>query len=203
MTPKIDNELVNSLRSARDAKQFVDALFPYMERRGQTNYDECVTQLEHAKQAAYLAKNQNADAAQITAALLHDIGHFLTDEADPDSDFQTEDWFHESIGAEQLKPFFDESVIAPILLHVAAKRYLCSTDESYHRGLSPASSRSLELQGGTMTPHEVEAFESHPQYESALLIRRCDDGAKMTDVDVGTLESYRSYVEECVAIDSN
>ena len=50
------------------------------EKNGSSMYGgEAVTQLEHALQAATLAKNNNATDELITASLLHDIGHLLHD----------------------------------------------------------------------------------------------------------------------------
>ena len=120
-------------------QQKVDALFDYMERRGQSFYDEVVTQLEHALQCAALAKQHEASPTLITGALLHDIGHIILDEHNADKAFLDIDLNHEAIGAEYLAPFFPEAVTTPIRLHVPAKRYLCKTDAAYHDGLSEAS----------------------------------------------------------------
>jgi 2,3-bisphosphoglycerate-independent phosphoglycerate mutase len=62
---------------------------------------------------------------------------------------------HETLGANWLKHRFGPSVVAPVLLHVAAKRYLCATDPAYHQDLSGPSQLSLELQGGPMSAGEV------------------------------------------------
>ena len=58
-----------------------------MERRGQSFYDEVVTQLEHALQCAHQAQQAGADSVQVAAALLHDLGHFLVDEHSEEADF--------------------------------------------------------------------------------------------------------------------
>jgi hypothetical protein len=59
----------------RDADLFLDRLFGLLETRGQDRYDESVSQLEHALQAAALARVEGAPAALVVAALLHDVGH--------------------------------------------------------------------------------------------------------------------------------
>ncbi|WP_230368609.1 hypothetical protein [Paludibacterium denitrificans] len=56
----------------------LDELFALMVNRGQTLYGgETVSQLEHALQSALAAERDGANAALITAALLHDIGHIV------------------------------------------------------------------------------------------------------------------------------
>ena len=62
------------------SRQQTTILFDYMVRRGQSFYDESVTQLEHALQCANQARISDAAPTQITSALLHDLGHFLLDE---------------------------------------------------------------------------------------------------------------------------
>ena len=53
----------------------IETLF---ERHGAIEYDgEGVTQLEHALQGAYLAEQEGASDALITATLLHDLGLLL------------------------------------------------------------------------------------------------------------------------------
>ena len=45
----------------------------------------------------------------------------------------------------------------PVRLHVAAKRYLCTTESDYFSRLSADSVRSLALQGGNMSADEIAA----------------------------------------------
>lgn len=179
-------------------QQKVDALFDYMERRGQSFYDEVVTQLEHALQCAALAKQYDASPTLITGALLHDIGHIILDEHNADKAFLDIDLNHEAIGAEYLVPFFPEAVTTPIRLHVPAKRYLCKTDAAYHDGLSEASKRSLIVQGGIMSDEEQEAFEEIPHFQDALTLRRWDDLAKVKGLETPELETYRDIVQQCL-----
>jgi predicted HD phosphohydrolase len=59
-------------------EKFVDTLLVEIDRLGADwRYDEEVTQLEHAIQSAWLARQNGDSSVEITAALLHDIGHFL------------------------------------------------------------------------------------------------------------------------------
>jgi len=193
-----DDVLAAALAGARDARTGCDALFAYLRARGASRYDEAVTQLEHALQSAMAARRSRAPAAEVTAALLHDIGHLLVDEHDQSGDFLARDLRHEQIGADELTPFFDATVVEPIRLHVAAKRYLCTTDERYLHALSQASRRSFELQGGVMTHAEVAAFERISGHAAAVRLRRWDDSAKVLGLRVPDLEEFRGEVEACL-----
>ncbi len=85
---------------------------------------------------------------------------------------------HEITGAQALKGLFGEDVRAPIALHVAAKRWLCLNEPGYFETLSPASKRTLELQGGVFDASQAEAFERHPHWQEAVAVRRYDDLGK-------------------------
>ncbi len=193
----IDQTLAQKLNEATH-HQKVDVIFNYMERRGQTFYDEAVTQLEHALQCAALAVQNSASNTLITSALLHDIGHFVLDEHNAEMSFLDTDLNHEEIGAKYLQPFFPEAVITPIRLHVPAKRYLCTTDASYYDGLSEASKRSLKLQGGVMSDNEYNEFEDIPHYQDAVTLRRWDDQAKVKGLETDELGTYKEIVQQCL-----
>ena len=180
------------------SSQKVAALFDFMMRRGQTFYDESVTQLEHALQCANQARINDATPTQITSALLHDLGHFLLDEHNADKAFLADDLNHEAVGAEFMEAFFPDAVTTPVRLHVPAKRYLCTTDAAYYDGLSEASKRSLRVQGGVMSDEERSAFERIPHFEDALSLRRWDDLAKVKNLETPGLETYRGVVESCL-----
>ena len=97
MKEKIEISLHDVLSLEKTPDQRVDGLFELMQVQGQSYYDEAVTQLEHALQAAQLARSSQASMEQITAALLHDIGHFLMNEHEAHDDFLSEDWEHETV----------------------------------------------------------------------------------------------------------
>ena len=191
--PSLAQEMIRAT-----TEQKVDKLFDYMERRGQSFYDEVVTQLEHALQCAALAKQNNSSPTLVTGALLHDIGHIILDEHNADKAFLDIDLNHEEIGAQYMQPFFPDAVTTPIRLHVPAKRYLCTTDASYHDGLSEASKRSFIVQGGVMSDEEREAFEQIPHFRDALTLRRWDDLAKVKGLEIARLETYRDVVQQCL-----
>jgi phosphonate degradation associated HDIG domain protein len=194
----IDPSLAENMKNAT-ADQKIDTLFSYMAERGQSFYDEVVTQLEHALQCAALAQQNDAGPTLITGALLHDLGHIILDEHNADTAFLAMDLNHEEIGARYLEPFFPEAVTTPIRLHVPAKRYLCATDASYHDGLSVASKKSLKVQGGIMSDEELEAFEQIPHFRDALTLRRWDDLAKVNGLETAALETYRNVVQQCLS----
>ena len=193
----VDLSLAQEMSGAT-ASEKVNTLFNYMEKRGQSFYDEVVTQLEHALQCAALANEKNASPTLITGALLHDIGHIILDEHNAREVFLNTDLTHEEVGAQYMEPFFPEAVTIPIRLHVPAKRYLCTTDASYYDGLSEASKRSLKLQGGTMSDGERKAFEQIPYFEDGLVLRRWDDLAKVKGLKTAELETYRDIVQQCL-----
>ena len=197
MNNRIDQTLAEQMTGMTAAEK-VATLFDYMERRGQSFYDESVTQLEHACQCANQAQLHGGSTTQVASALLHDMGHFLLDEHNAESDFLEEDQNHEEIGANYLEPFFPEVVTTPIRLHVPAKRYLCTTDASYYEGLSEASKRSFRLQGGVMSDEEQAAFERIPHYQDALQLRRWDDLAKVRGLETPAIDTYREIVQACL-----
>ena len=197
MKERVDPTLANELTEGSPEKK-IDVLFAYMEARGQSYYDEVVTQLEHALQCANLAQLANGDAIQITAALLHDIGHFLMVEHAENADFHTQDFLHEEVGAAYIAPFFIEAVTEPVKLHVPAKRYICTTDSTYYNTLSQASKHSFQLQGGLMSGRERTEFESNPYYQNAVHLRKWDDLAKVKNLETPELETYRDAVAHCL-----
>jgi phosphonate degradation associated HDIG domain protein len=160
---------------------------------------EAVTQLEHALQAAFLAEQEGAPAALITAALLHDVGHLLHD-LPSDAPDQGIDDHHENSAANFLKQWFPDNVTEPIRLHVAAKRYLCAVDPDYQGQLSGPSVLSLQLQGGPMTAEEVASFERNPHCEAAVRVRRWDDTAKVPQLKTPALSHYAKSIRDAASI---
>jgi gamma-butyrobetaine dioxygenase len=167
----------------------VDEILELFDTRGARDYlGEPVSQLEHALQAAKLAVQAGASDALVAAALLHDIGHLLGPEDDPAE--QGVDGFHEEAGSQWLARHFGPEVTEPIRLHVMAKRYLCATDPAYQDSLSPASIRSLELQGGPLNGEEIRQFESNPHHGDAVLLRKWDDSAKIPGCQAPNVRTY-------------
>lgn len=155
----------------------VDEIIRLYEERGAAMYgSEAVSQLEHALQCAALAMGEDAADELVAAALLHDLGHLVTDlplriERDVDD-------VHQYLAVPFLRGTFPDAVIEPIRLHVDAKRYLCRAESSYWAGLSPASRHSLELQGGVFNGIAADRFLAKPYAWDAVRVRRWDDLAK-------------------------
>ncbi len=172
-----------------DVMQTIRAAF---ERRGNENYGEGVSQLEHAIQCAAFAQRDGAGDVLIAAAYLHDIGHLLHDlpQDIADSGVDTQ---HESTGSAWLSQFFGPELTEPVRMHVAAKRYLAATEAGYFDLLSDASKLSLTLQGGVMTPEQTQAFEAEPFFADALRLRRWDEEGKIVNYQGPSPGAFRSH----------
>ncbi len=158
-------------------------------------YDEAVTELEHGLQCAALATRAGSTDALTAAALLHDVGHLVLDDNVTLADDLAVDHGHEAVGARFLAVGFPPRVTAPIALHVAAKRYLCATEPSYFKSLSPSSVRSLRLQGGPLSARDASEFERHPGFYDAVAVRRWDDQGKVSGLDLGRFDRYIPLLE--------
>ena len=99
----------------------------------------------------------------------------------------------------------DDEVVLAALLHdvghlaartpVVAKRYLCTIDPRYAERLSPASIRSLAVQGAALDLEEQLALETRPWFADAVRIRRWDDQAKVAGAFCPPLAAYRPLIE--------
>ena len=161
-----------------DPQQIIDFILDLFANRGAEEYmGEAVTMSQHMEQTAACAVADGAADALIISALLHDIGHFIGDHP-IDALENGIDNTHEAVGARYLEPYFPPSVTEPIRLHVAAKRYLCATDDTYFGHLSSASVNSLEVQGGPMSAEEIAEFEANPYHRDAVKLRTYDDDGR-------------------------
>jgi phosphonate degradation associated HDIG domain protein len=172
----------------------IDEILALYGHKGDWSYGEGVSMRQHSLQAAWLAEQEDAGAALIVAALLHDIGHLLHDLPEDIAD-RGVDAQHESIASAWLSQHFPPAVSEPVRLHVAAKRYLCAVEPDYFGSLSPASLQSLDLQGGPMLPDEVERFAREPFGPAALRLRRWDDLAKLVGLKTPDFAYYRPAME--------
>lgn len=162
----------------------LETISGWLRERGSGPYGgEAVTQQAHALQCATRALADGAGQALITAAFLHDIGH-LSDSADDRRHP------HERIAARMLESLFPPAVTEPIRMHVDAKRYLCAAEPLYWCGLSEASRRSLEWQGGPFSADEAAAFIATPFAEDAVRLRRWDDAAKVPGAPTYSLDHF-------------
>jgi phosphonate degradation associated HDIG domain protein len=170
----------------------------FRERGHAAYFGEAVSQTEHALQAAWAAEKTGAAAPLIAAALLHDVGHLQHDLPEDCAGAGIDD-AHEERGARWLAGYFSPAVVEPIRLHVAAKRFLCATEDGYFDQLSEVSRVSLRLQGGPFTPPEVAAFRLNPHAEAAVALRRWDEQAKVAGLRTPPLEHFRPYLEQALA----
>ena len=167
----------------------------YSSRGAGAYFGEAVSTLEHSLQAAYFAKRSQSSDALVVATLLHDVGH-LIDPAPADiADWNT-DARHEVSGSRWLAQRFGPEVSEPVRLHVPAKRYLCATDPGFCAQMSPASVRTLALQGGPMSEMEIAAFRLEPFHRDAIALRRFDDRGKIAGMHTPDFAYYRVLIEK-------
>jgi phosphonate degradation associated HDIG domain protein len=172
------------------------------ETRASSQYGrEAVSQIEHALQCAHLAEQAGETDATVVAALLHDLGHLIAAEKqDRQDDTQQRDDLHQYIAIPFLRGLLPDAVLEPIRLHVDAKRYLCAAEPTYWASLSPASQRSLELQGGAYTGAELAGFLGQPFAEEAVRLRRYDDLAKVPKATTPGLAHFQKKLESLVTL---
>lgn len=161
-------------------------------KRGATRRgEEAVSPLAHALQCAALARIARADDEVVLAALLHDVGHLIS-EAEESSATHHGMW-----AARFLRPFVPARVTWLVEYHVMAKRYLCTVDRDYAESLSPASLRSWLAQGGALDLAGRRQLERQPWLAEVLEIRRWDEAAKAREAVVADLSAYRDLLEGC------
>ena len=151
-----------------------------------------VTMSQHMIQTAMLAEKAKCDDDLICSSLLHDYGHFILENPDELVKLNV-DGQHESIGYEYLKSFFKKEIVEPIKYHVLAKRYLAK-DKKYLNLLSEASKKSLELQGGVLNQEECNKFEAQEYFKSSILLRKFDEAAKKTDLEMKSIYDYQKLL---------
>jgi gamma-butyrobetaine dioxygenase len=157
---------------------------------GREYVGEPVSLASHMLQAGRLAEAARAADALVAAALLHDVGHLVAARS------EREDARHEHSGSQWLAQLgFPQEVTRPIRLHVAAKRYLCAVEPAYFEGLSSASRRSLQLQGGPMSLEEAAQFSKEEHAAAAVSVRRWDDAAKDPSAATPRFDEFRPVLE--------
>lgn len=147
-----------------------------------------VALLDHGLQVAAVLREWHPDDVELqVAGLVHDIGHLL----DPGDEAG-----HATNAARAVRELLGERVAALVELHVPAKRYLATVEPQ--RALSPESARTLELQGGLMSPAEVAAFEASPHGMAGVTLRRADDAGKVIGLarpPLDELAAWRPAIE--------
>jgi predicted HD phosphohydrolase len=159
MSPRLTSEPISNV------EQLLDRLLLLADKAGER---PGLSELDHGLQCAAELRLAAPDDVELqVAGLIHDLGHGLCSIS-----------IHAEFGADLVRPVMGERIANLIALHAAAKRYMVTTDKEYLSQLSPVSRKSLELQGGLMSPSEVAAFEANPDCDSAVLLRKADDAAK-------------------------
>jgi predicted HD phosphohydrolase len=161
-------------------------------KRGAMHWgDEPVSALEHALQCAARARAAHAADEVVLAALLHDVGHLL-------SDAEETPFSHHGLWAARfLRPFVPPRVAWLVEHHVLAKRYLCTVDRAYAESLSLGSTRSWIRQGGALDRETRQALEGQRWLADALAVRRWDEDAKEPGAIVPALPANRDLLEVC------
>jgi len=171
----------------------VEEVFDLYRRFGHSDYiGEPVSQIEHMCQSAQLAEEQGYDDEVILASFFHDIGHLFA----MDQELENMGGFgvmrHEIIGADYLrKTGFSEKIARLVENHVQAKRYLTYKNPEYYSRLSEASKKTLEYQGGVMSPQEANDFEKDELFDLSLKMRTWDELAKEENVPIPDIERYK------------
>jgi putative nucleotidyltransferase with HDIG domain len=210
-----------AIPESRDPAAVAQYVLSVLDASANTPYiGEPVSQLQHSLQCAALAADASppADDATQVAALLHDLGQFAPEEdvahllaadrglkltgvqnmgASPAESVGRIG--HETIGASCLRALgFPEKVTRLVGSHVAAKRYLCAVDADYHSLLSDASKKSLVFQGGPMVGRERDEFAAGSWCADMCRLRRWDDEAKVDDLVVRGLDTWREPIERVI-----
>lgn len=180
--PAHDSTDQRSRRAARSLDEVIEVL------RRSTAYDMTMDPgphhdlLDHGLQTAEVLRRWHPDDVELqVAGLAHDIGHVLPPYADD---------LHGDVAAAFVRPVLGDRVAELIRLHVAAKRYLVTTDPSYADLLSGGSAATLVVQGGPMTAQEVAELDHHPMLQDALQLRRADEAGKVPGLDVPGLDAW-------------
>ena len=157
-------------------KNIIDQIYELFDEVGDSHYGDEISYLDHSLYCAQLAVQDEQDHSLIAACLLHDIGHLLQLRKAPyDTTLSS---LHPRLAHDFLRGHFPDSVVEPILLHVEAKRYLCTVDRHYLDRLSNAARTSLDAQGGLMDEAVCKRFHDSRWSYDAVMLRRYDDRAR-------------------------
>lgn len=175
----------------------IDFIHQQFIENGHVAYGERISMAEHMMQSAYFDEKKNSTREVVVAAFLHDFGHLILGLPE-DITENGIDGFHENIGADFLRPYLPSSILDPIQLHVAAKRYLCTVKPGYMAKLSQASKDTLHVQGGIMSDGEVQLFEAETYHKDAIQVRLFDDLGKEEALAHPGLDYYLALTEQCL-----
>ena len=169
----------------------IDDLFDLLGASAAHDDCEAVDLLAHALQCAHLLSREAPDDLELqVAGLVHDVYHAV----DPSADAT-----HDREGARLVAPLLGGRVARLVGGHVAAKRYLVSTDPAYRQALSTRSVETLAHQGGELDGVARRAIDESPDRDALLALRRADDRAKVPGAVVPAITHWRPVVEQLVS----
>lgn len=169
----------------------VDDLFDLLDTSVAHDDCEAVDLLAHALQCAHLLSQEAPDDLELqVAGLVHDVYPAV----DPGADAS-----HDREGARLVAPLLGGRVARLVGGHVAAKRYLVSTDPAYRHALSGRSVETLARQGGELDEAARRAFDESSDRDALLALRRADDCAKVPGAVVPGIGHWRPVVEQLVS----
>ena len=146
--------------------------------------------LSHALQCGAILRDEHPDDPELAVAgLLHDIA---------DIKYPNDHRDHAQVGADLVAPLFGPRVAHLIGSHVAAKRYLVATDETYRAQLSPRSIETLAMQGEDLDELAIARMAHDPDLPAILALRRADERAKDPHTKPSPLDSWRNLLEDCL-----
>jgi predicted HD phosphohydrolase len=169
----------------------IDVLIAHLRAMAEMPCEEAegLSELDHGLQcAAELRAVAPDDVALQVAGLVHDVGNGLSLM-----------FGHEEAGEAVLTPVLGPRIARLVGLHVAAKRYLVTTEPAYRALLSEDSVRSLARQGGDMSADELAAFETDPEALGAVKLRRADEASKTPGRAVDGLETWLAPLKALAA----
>jgi predicted HD phosphohydrolase len=170
----------------------VDELFAALDASRGADDEGGLPILDHSLQCADLLKAACPDDVELqVAGLVHDLGWL---EPDGGSWQLRPDAAHDVTGRALVARLLGERVADLVGGHVAAKRYLLTTEPAYHDVLSARSETTLGFQGGLMTPQEVDDFALRADRDDLVMLRRADDHAKVRGKVVPSLDAWRDAV---------
>jgi predicted HD phosphohydrolase len=170
----------------------VDALFDALRASRDADDEGGLSILEHCLQCAELLRQSHAPDQELqVAGLVHDLG-WLEDSGGGWA--LRLDATHDVEGRALVQPLLGERIGTLVGGHVAAKRFLLTTDAGYAALLSERSEVTLGFQGGLMDAAEVAAFERRADRDDLVALRRADDAAKVRGKVVDPLASWLPVV---------
>jgi predicted HD phosphohydrolase len=169
-------------------KEKFSAIKALYEKYGNEKYmiGEDITQMEHALQAASIAKNCGAPDHIIIGMLLHDIGQLIG----LDKGYNSEQLHqsHDDIGAKWLQEHGLPSSVTDICkYHTLAKIIICDKDKNYLSRLSQASQESYFYQ---KRKHGTDYKISKKTEDMIVACRYIDDMSKINNYCPGKIDDY-------------